>query len=74
MKTHSIPTNEGDLLIASALRCLEERLSYHSDGVLLNGSTNARAYLRLQLAEETNEVFAVLFLNNQFLRIQFHFY
>jgi len=65
MKTHSTPVNDGDLLIADALRCLEERLSYHSDAVLLTHSTDARAYLRLQLAEETNEVFAVLFLNNQ---------
>jgi DNA repair protein RadC len=65
MKTHSTPTNDSDLLIANALRCLEERLSYQPDAVLRAHSRNARAYLRLQLAEETNEVFAVLFLNNQ---------
>ncbi|MCD6039075.1 MAG: hypothetical protein K0S27_475 [Gammaproteobacteria bacterium] len=64
MKTHTTSANEGDLLIAHPLRCLEERLSYHSDAVRLTHSRNARTYLRLQLAEEMNEVFAVLFLNN----------
>ncbi len=57
--------NDSDLLIANALQCLEERLSYRSGSVLLTDWTDARAYLRLRLAEEINEVFAVLFLNTR---------
>jgi DNA repair protein RadC len=51
-----------DRLIERALKCLEKRLCYGS--VLLDSASAARAYLQLQLAEEKNEVFAVLFLNN----------
>ena len=50
-------------LVARALRCLEKRLRYHSE--ILNNSQDVRAYLRLHLAEERNEVFAVLFLDSQ---------
>lgn len=56
-------------LVARALRCLEKRLRYHSE--MLNNSQNVRSYLRLHLAEERNEVFAVLFLDNQHCLIAF---
>ena len=49
-------------LISLALKCLETRLRYGSE--LLNNSSNVRAYLQLQLADEKNEVFGVLFLSN----------
>lgn len=49
-------------LVARALRCLEKRLRYSSE--LLNNSLDVRAYLQLNLAEEKNEVFAALFLDN----------
>jgi DNA repair protein RadC len=49
-------------LVARALRCLEKRLRYNSEP--LNNSPYVSSYLRLNLADERNEVFAVLFLDN----------
>lgn len=54
--------SEPDGLIESALRVLEERAKTGSD--LMQNPQEVSAYLRLQLAGESNEVFAVLFLNN----------
>lgn len=51
-----------DKLIQSALRCLEERFKYQPDK--LADPFSVRKYLQLQLAQEQNEIFAVLFLNN----------
>src|SRR4051794_863643 len=51
-----------DKLIQSALRCLEERIKYQSDK--LADPFSVQKYLQLQLAQEQNEIFAVLFLNN----------
>ena len=48
-------------LVARALRCLEKRLRYNFE--TLNSSHDLRTYLRLHLASERNEVFAVLFLD-----------
>ena len=50
-----------DQLIARALRCLEERACY---GEFISDYKSLSAYLRLQLAPEKNEVFAVVFLDN----------
>jgi DNA repair protein RadC len=50
-------------LVKRALRCLEKRLRYHSD--ILSSSQDVRSYLQLNLADEMNEVFAVVFLDNQ---------
>jgi len=55
---------EEDNLIASALQCLENRMTYTA-GETLNGSKCVCDYLRLQLADEKNEVFGALFLNNR---------
>ncbi len=63
MKARLANSDDSESLIVNALRCLESRLRYHS--TLLNNSRDVFAYLRLQLAEETNETFAVLFLNSQ---------
>ena len=49
-------------LVARALRCLEKNLRYNSE--ILNKSQIVCSYLRLQLADERNEVFAVLFLDS----------
>jgi DNA repair protein RadC len=49
--------------VVRALRCLEQRFRYPSE--ILNNTQTVRAYLQLQLAEERNEVFAVLFLDTQ---------
>ncbi len=50
-------------LVISALRCLETRLRY--GGELLTRSRDVCAFLQLHLAEEKNEVFAVLFLDSR---------
>ena len=49
-------------LVARALRCLEKHLRYNSE--ILNSSHYVSSYLRLNLADERNEVFAVLFLDS----------
>lgn len=54
---------EADKIIASALKCLEERLSYATKEQF-KSSRSVCDYLRLQLAQEKNEVFAVLFMDN----------
>lgn len=53
-----------DKLISKALRCLEDRLKYVA-GEVLNSSRHVCDYLRLQLAQEKNEVFSVLFLDSR---------
>ncbi len=58
-----LPNPTETKLVARALRCLEKRLRYHSE--ILNNPQHVCSYLRLHLAEERNEVFAVLFLDNQ---------
>jgi DNA repair protein RadC len=50
-------------IIQCALRCLESRLYYCSDP--LRSPNDVKEYLCLHLASEPNEVFAVMFLNNQ---------
>jgi DNA repair protein RadC len=49
-------------LVAQALRCLEKRLRYPLG--ILHNPQQVCSYLRLHLAEERNEVFAILFLDN----------
>jgi DNA repair protein RadC len=68
--THKYQSNfKDEEIITHALRCLEERMLYPFDR--LNNSQDVKAYLRLHLAAEMNEVFAVLFLNNQKCLIAF---
>jgi len=59
-----------DKIIATALKCLEERLTYTTEEKL-NSSRSVCDYLRLQLAQEKNEVFAVMFLDNHHRLISF---
>jgi DNA repair protein RadC len=65
LSTNIVPTASlvDSNLVSSALRCLERNLRHGS--VLLNDAREVCAYLQLQLAEEKNEVFATLFLDNQ---------
>jgi DNA repair protein RadC len=55
---------DDDILISKALRCLEDRMRYAA-GDTLNSSLIVSRYLRLQLAQEKNEVFSALFLDNR---------
>lgn len=64
-----IPLQRQDELIQFALKCLESRIKYLSDP--LTSPHEVQNYLRLQLAQEMKEVFAVLFLDNQHRVIAF---
>jgi DNA repair protein RadC len=55
---------DADKIIASALKCLEKRMVYATDEKF-SGSRVVRDYMRLQLSQERNEIFAALFLDNQ---------
>jgi DNA repair protein RadC len=61
---------EEDTLISKALFCLENRLRYQT-GQHLSSSQDVCAYVKLQLAQEQDEVFAVLFLTSQHQLISF---
>lgn len=55
---------DSDALIERAIRCLEDRLIKNT-GQILSSSHDVKNYLKLQIAKEKNEVFAVLFLNSR---------
>lgn len=55
---------DADKIIASALKCLEKRMVYAADEKF-SSSRVVRDYMRLQLSQERNEIFAALFLDNQ---------
>lgn len=57
-----------DEIIRCAVQCLESRIKYHSDTLK---SFEAMHYLRLQLAQEQNKVFAVLFLDTKHRALAF---
>ncbi len=69
MKNYIEFCNEAEL-ISKALQCLENKLRYASD-TPMNNSRYVGEYIRLQLAEEKEEVFAVLFLDNHLRLIAF---
>lgn len=56
-----ISLQQQDELIQSALRCLKNRICYHSNP--LKSTKDACDYVRLCLAREANEVFAAFFLD-----------
>lgn len=60
-ETLEMPLQQQNELIQLALKCLEGRLKCHS--MSLASPDDARDFLRLSLAQEKNEVFAVLFLD-----------
>lgn len=62
-KTKTSVYDEADELISKALHCLESRMKYKTTKPL-NSSRDVCNYLRLQLVEEKNEVFSILFLDN----------
>jgi DNA repair protein RadC len=57
-----VPSLADSNLVISALRCLETQLRHN--GELLKSSKEVCAYLQMHLAEEKNEVFSALFLDN----------
>ena len=58
-----IPDFSDEILINNALKCLEKHLS--DDIQTFTDAQNAKAYLRLQLGAECNEIFGVLFLDTK---------
>ncbi|HHF0928378.1 TPA: RadC family protein [Pseudomonas aeruginosa] len=58
------PTSKSDdRIIRQAITLLEQRV--FKKGPFLEGPTAVKDYLRLKLAAEPNEIFAVVFLNNK---------
>jgi DNA repair protein RadC len=66
--SYNLTTSENKL-VARALRCLEKQLRYNSE--TLNSSQSIKAFLQLQLANEPNEIFSVLFLDSHFRLLAF---
>jgi DNA repair protein RadC len=54
---------DADQIIAIALKCLEERMTYTADEKF-SGSMAVKNYLKLQLSHEKNEIFAAMFMDN----------
>jgi DNA repair protein RadC len=54
---------DADQIIATALKCLEERMSY-ATGEKLSSSLAVKNYMKLQLSHEKNEIFAAMFMDN----------
>lgn len=57
-------TVDVDQIIATALKCLEERMAY-TTGEKLSSSRLVKDYMRLQLSQEKNEIFAAIFMDNR---------
>lgn len=69
MNEFCINTN-ADQIIATALKCLEEQFMY-AKGETFSSSHSVRNYLRLQLAPESREVFASMFMDNHHRLLSF---
>ena len=67
---HEFVYSNDDELISKAIHCLENKLRYGTDEKM-NSSKVVSAFIRLQLAMEREDVFAVLFLDNHFRLIAF---
>jgi DNA repair protein RadC len=64
MNTNHIAVPNDDVIIASALKILETRISYSSNAPALASPQASKDYVKLQLATYEHEVFACLFLDN----------
>jgi len=64
MNTNNISVPNDDVIIASALKILETRISYSSNAPALTSPQSSKDYVKLQLATYEHEVFACLFLDN----------
>jgi DNA repair protein RadC len=64
MNTNHISVSNDDVIIASALKILETRISYSSNSPALTSPQASKDYVKLQLATYEHEVFACLFLDN----------
>lgn len=56
-------TTDADQIIATALKCLEERMAYATGEKFLS-SQAVKNYMQLQLSQEKNEIFAAIFMDN----------
>ena len=62
---HNNSLNNDDGIIEAALKILEQRITYNTDGAVLTSPEDSRNYVKLQLALYEHEVFACLFLDNR---------
>lgn len=63
--------DQHDDIIKQALQILEQRMKYASTDVQVTSTNDARDYARLKLAEYQQEVFSVMFLDNQHYLISY---
>jgi DNA repair protein RadC len=62
---HNDLLNNEDGIIEAALKILEQRITYKTDGAVLTSPEDSKNYVKLQLALYEHEVFACLFLDNR---------
>ena len=65
MNNEQIDTSNDDTIIESALKILENRISYNVDAPILTSPVDSMNYVKLKLSEYEHEVFACLFLDNR---------
>ncbi len=71
MQNNSINTPNDDIIVESALKILEKRISYAVEKQALTSPEDSKNYVKLQLATYEHEVFACLFLDNRHRVIKF---
>ena len=65
MNKKHIDTSNDDVIIKSALRILENRITYNTDSPSLTSPEASKEYVKLQLATYEHEVFACLWMDNR---------
>ena len=65
MNPHNDLSNNEDGIIETALKILEQRMTYKTGGSVLASPQDSKNYIKLQLALYEHEVFACLFLDNR---------
>jgi len=71
MNQNKLVTSNENKIIESALKILEQRISYNSESQEFTSPEDSKAYVKLQLATLEHEVFAVMFLDNRHRVIAF---
>lgn len=71
MQNNHINHSNDDTIIESALKILENRITYKIDSPILTSPEDSKNYVKIQLATYEHEVFACLFLDNRHRVIAF---
>jgi len=71
MNKNKLVISNENKIIESALKILEQRISYNSESQKFTSPDDSKAFVKLQLATLEHEVFACMFLDNQHRVITF---